>query len=440
MHLRDLSTIQPGCVLSKSIYTERGDVLLAEGTTLTAGYLDALRRRGFLVVYIEDGFSDDVKPVDLVSEQVRTSTAVHLARMFDIVSLTAGVTAGRVKPPTREGGEATFDLGDRPLNLPSQGISTLEALYRDVERIMNEILETNTVASLESLRTHSDYTFEHSVEVAIIAILLGRHLGLPIPQIRELAIGALLHDIGKISIEQAILNKPGKLTMQEFTQIKQHPSLGFELVRRLPLPSILPAHVAYQHHERQDGGGYPRGLIGNNRILRLETERLQPQRIVLIAEIAAVADVFCALASERPYKPAFALDRVRLMLTQIAGSHLNKDVVTALLRVVPMYAVGHWIEVTSGPYLGWRGVVTEVDVRALHAPGVRLHLDPRGEAVADPIELDLRQHEGTRLACIPPGQDPASRQVTRFPSRATDESELAAEEAETARTNVSLPS
>src|SRR2546423_1747170 len=124
MHLRDLSTVQPGSVLSKSIYTERGDVLLAEGTTLTAGYLDALRRRGFLVVHIEDGFSAAVKPIDLVSEQVRTSTAVHLSRMFDIVALTAGVTAGSVKPPTRGDGEATFDLGDKPLGLPSQGLST----------------------------------------------------------------------------------------------------------------------------------------------------------------------------------------------------------------------------------------------------------------------------------------------------------------------------
>ena len=440
MHLRDLSTVQPGSVLSKSIYTERGDVLLAEGTTLTAGYLDALHRRGFLVVYIEDGFSDDVKPVDLVSEQVRTSTAVHLSRMFDVVALTAGVSPGQIKPPTRANGEATFDLGDKPLNLPSQGISTLEALYRDVERIMNEILETNTVASLESLRTHSDYTFEHSVEVAIIAILLGRHLGLPVPQIRELAIGALLHDIGKISIDQAILNKPGKLTVQEFSDIKEHPTLGFEIVRRLPLSSILPAHVAYQHHERQDGGGYPRGLVGNNRILRLETERLQPQRIVLIAEIAAVADVFCALVSERPYKPAFPLDRVRLMLRQVAGSHLNRDVVKALLHVVPIYAVGHWIEVVTGPYQGWRGVVTEVDVRALHAPSIRLHLDAKDHPLADPVELDLRKHEGTRLVCLPPGEDPASRSVTRFPARAPEETVPAAEEAEASLSSVARPS
>src|SRR5829696_8986136 len=78
MHLRDLSTVQPGSVLSKSIYIERGDVLLAAGTTLTGSYIEALRRRDFLVVYIEDGLSDDVQPVDLVSEQVRVSTSASL--------------------------------------------------------------------------------------------------------------------------------------------------------------------------------------------------------------------------------------------------------------------------------------------------------------------------------------------------------------------------
>jgi putative nucleotidyltransferase with HDIG domain len=113
---------------------------------------------------------------------------------------------------------------------------------------MSEILESDTVTSLETLKSHSDYTFQHSVEVAIVSILLGRSLGLPIPQIRELALGSLLHDIGKVSIDQDILNKPGKLSRQEFEEIKSHPELGFELVRRLPITSILPAHVAYQHH------------------------------------------------------------------------------------------------------------------------------------------------------------------------------------------------
>ena len=218
--------------------------------------------------------------------------------------------------------------------------------------------------------------------------------------------GALLHDIGKVSIDQAILNKPGKLTGEELAEIKTHPDLGFELVRRLPIASILPAHVAYQHHERQDGGGYPRGLVGNNRILRLEAERLHPSRILLIAEIASVADVFCALASERPYKPAYPLDRVARMLTEAAGHRLNRDVVTTLLRTIPMYTVGHWVEVAAGTYRGWRGIVTDITIAALHAPSIRLHLDPLREPVSSPVEIDLRQDGATKIVCIPPGENP----------------------------------
>jgi HD-GYP domain-containing protein (c-di-GMP phosphodiesterase class II) len=95
--------------------------------------------------------------------------------------------------------------------------------------------------------------------------------------------------------------------------------------------------------------------------LRLEAQRLQPTRILLIAEIAAVADVFCALASERLYKPAYPLDQVGRMLAEMAGHQVNRDVVPTLLRTIPMYTVGHWIEVTAGTYAGWRGVVTDID-------------------------------------------------------------------------------
>ncbi|MCC7372684.1 MAG: HD-GYP domain-containing protein [Chloroflexi bacterium] len=420
MHVRDLSSVRPGNVLARAVFTERGDVLLAEGTVLTEAYVEALRQRGFFTVHVEDGLSDDVRPVDIVSAQVRASTAAHVARMFEIVAVTAGVMpsrapssgAGARPSPSssrgRSAGRPTDQLGDRVLQLPSDGMSMLEALYRDIERIMAEILGADAVASLESLKTHSDYTFEHSVEVAIVAIVLGRNLGLPDSQIRELALGALLHDIGKVYIDPAIVNKPGRLTLEEFEEIKKHPLLGFELVRRLPLFSTLPAHVAYQHHEKQDGSGYPRQLVGNNRILRLEADRLRPTRILLIAEIAAVADVFCALASARPYKPAFPLDRVAVMLRQIAGSHLNHDVVSALLSTVPMYAIGHWIEVVTGPYRGWRGVVTGVDAATLHLPQIRLHLDARRNAVHVPVEADLRQHADWKIVCLPPGEEPTA--------------------------------
>jgi putative nucleotidyltransferase with HDIG domain len=330
----------------------------------------------------------------------------HLARAFQVIgSMAEGHRGdGRSKPKTVD--EVVRRLGERPLDLPPHGINTLQSLYQDIERLMTEILETNTVGTLESLKSHNDYTFQHSVDVAVLGILLGKTAGLPREQLRELALGCLLHDIGKMYIDEAILDKPGKLTPEEFEEIKKHPLMGFEIVRRMPVFSILPAHVAYQHHERQDGDGYPRGLIGANRIARSLGERMDPKRMLLIAEIAAVADVYSALTSDRPYRPAMALDKVAKIMGEMAGPHLNKDVVMMLLRTIPSFPVGHWVEVTTGPYRGWRGVVTSISADALHLPTVRLMLDDLGERAIAPVELDLKGNDGTGITGVPPGDAP----------------------------------
>jgi putative nucleotidyltransferase with HDIG domain len=258
---------------------------------------------------------------------------------------------------------------------------------------MNEILESNTIASLESLKTHNDYTFQHSVDVAVLGILLGRTAGLPRDQLRELALGCLLHDLGKMYIE-------------EFDEIKKHPQMGFELIRRMPVFSILPAHVAYQHHERQDGGGYPRGLIGNNVLARSLADRMNPKRMLLIAEVAAVADVYSALTSDRPYRPAMSLDKVAQIMGEMSGPHLNAEIIMMLMRTIPMYPVGHWVEVLMGKYRGWRGVVCELSMDALHQPAIRLLLDDRGDRVAVPVDLDLRSHDDIKIKGLAPGEAP----------------------------------
>jgi HD-GYP domain-containing protein (c-di-GMP phosphodiesterase class II) len=182
--------------------------------------------------------------------------------------------------------------------------------------------------------------------------------------------------------------------------------MGFELIRRMPVFSILPAHVAYQHHERQDGTGYPRGLAGSNLIARTLAERMNPKRMLLIAEIAAVGDVYSALTSDRPYRPAMPLDKVSQIVREMAGPHLNKDVVTLLLRTIPTFPIGHWVEVQTGKYRGWRGVVTSLSHDALHQPSIRLVLDDRGDRVPTPVELDLRLHDDVKIAGLAPGEAP----------------------------------
>jgi HD-GYP domain-containing protein (c-di-GMP phosphodiesterase class II) len=406
MFRRHISQLKPGQVLGKSIYTERGDVLLGAGATLNQFYIDRLGQRGVISVFLRDGLGDDVEPNDIVSEELRAATVTHLARAFDVIaSIAHGAKENNGQGPQTVNG-LVRQLGERPLDMPPAGLNSLQALYQDIESLMNEILESNTIASLESLKTHNDYTFQHSVDVAVLGILLGRTAGLPREQLRELALGCLLHDLGKMYIDEAILDKPGKLTPEEFDEIKKHPQMGFELIRRMPVFSILPAHVAYQHHERQDGSGYPRGLIGNNILSRSLSERMNPRRMLLIAEISAVADVYSALTSDRPYRPAMPLDRVNQIVSEMSGWHLNSEVVLMLQRTMPMFPIGHWIEVLTGTYRGWRGVVSELSQDALHTPAIRLILDDRGDRVPTPVDIDLRIHDDVKIKGLAPGQAP----------------------------------
>lgn len=403
MYSRSVERLRPGSVLGRTIYDGSGRPLLVAGTEITERYIKALARHGVSSVMVRDGLADDVVPNDIVSERVRTTLTGHVATAFDRVAMVAeerSAAAGGVDAAVARLGEQQLEIGD-------DGERSVAELYSDVESLIAEILEGDTIAGLESLKTHNEYTFQHSVDVAVVGVLLGKRVGLPLPRMRELALGCLLHDIGKTYIDVGILDKRGPLTPEEFEAIKEHPRMGFELVRRMPVHSILPAHVAFQHHEQQGGAGYPRGLVGDNRIGgRASRERVGPGHMLLIAEIAAIADVYSALSSDRPYRNGLPPDQVMTTLQRMAGGHLNRQLIDELRRLVPSYPVGRWVQVTAGDFTGWRGVVTEVHREAVDQPSVRLMLDAGAEEVASPVELDLRVQPRTELACLETDQVP----------------------------------
>src|SRR3954464_4161691 len=179
MYRRHVSQLKPGQVLAKSIQTERGDVLLRANTALTQFYIDKLRDRGIISVYLQDGLGDDSEPTDIVSEQLRAATVTHLSRAFDLIATMAHGSKLNSLARPRTVDDLVHRLGERPLDLEPEGVDSLQALYKDIENLMTEILESNTIASLESLKTHNDYAFQHSVDVAVLGILLGRTAGLP---------------------------------------------------------------------------------------------------------------------------------------------------------------------------------------------------------------------------------------------------------------------
>ncbi|MGI8783813.1 MAG: HD domain-containing phosphohydrolase [Acidobacteriota bacterium] len=200
------------------------------------------------------------------------------------------------------------------------------------DRIEDDILQLKSAAEhnrqlfLESIQTLSaaidekdPYTRGHSERVTRYSVIIGEQLGLAAEDLERLRVAALLHDVGKIGIDDGILRKPGMLTPEEFEIMKQHPEKGFNIVRKI---SLLKDHISgiKHHHERMDGAGYPNGLRG--------------EEISMQARIISVADTFDAMTTRRPYQEPMTLEFVLERIKSFVGSRYDDRVVSALVHVV----------------------------------------------------------------------------------------------------------
>ncbi|MEL6107677.1 MAG: HD-GYP domain-containing protein [Planctomycetota bacterium] len=182
---------------------------------------------------------------------------------------------------------------------------------------LQSVCETMIQSLASALDAKDSYTCGHSNRVAELSCQLARRLGYDEKQITNIRMGGILHDIGKIGVDDSVLRKPGRLTDEEFDQVKRHPILGFEILRSIDFfQSILPA--VRHHHESWDGNGYPDGLVGSD--------------IPRDAQIMAVADAFDAMISDRPYRSGMRLERVTEIFIQGRGQQWAADVVDALLQ------------------------------------------------------------------------------------------------------------
>ncbi|MBI2942515.1 MAG: HD domain-containing protein [Chloroflexi bacterium] len=375
---------EPGMVLARAIFNERGDTLLNASVALTDRYIQYLKDRGYVFLYISDGLTDDIEIEDIVSDRVRRVATRNLYRLYSTLEKASANL--RAAPPSR----LRAGLRSREFRESVADAEGYEDLVTDIKAIVDEVLGADVMTGLSSLRSHDSYLFFHALDAAIAAVMIGKRLHFDHHKLSQLAQGCIVMDIGNVFVDRAILQKPGPLTPEEVERVKQHPALGYELLRTMRGADPITNHIAYQHHERQDGKGYPRGLRGTNRIFRFSHERHERGRILLMAEIAAVADVYDALGSDRPHRRAFAPDAVARALRDLAGDHLNREIVQELLAILPVYPVGSDVVVKTGDLAGYRGVVARVDRVKLDRPIVRVLWNAKNERI-DPIELDLRK-------------------------------------------------
>lgn len=291
--------LREGQILASNLVCDKSRVLLRRGVTLTDPLIYRIRKLGYQGVYIDDDISSDIEVVNIISDELKYKAQSEIRSLF--VSLEN--------------------------NLKTRLSSHTKKLSSVIENIVDEILQNRDVmVNVIDIRTYDDYTFSHSLNVSVLACVLGTVLGLDRHALNELTLGALIHDIGKVFIDKQIINKAGRLTTEEFEEIKKHSSLGSDYLSSNELIPDLSRSAVLSHHEKFDGTGYPFGLKGAD--------------IPLFGRVVCVADVYDALISDRPYRRAMQpSDAIEYILAGY-NTMFDPQMVDAFTRKVAPFPVG----------------------------------------------------------------------------------------------------
>jgi putative nucleotidyltransferase with HDIG domain len=246
-----------------------------------------------------------------------------------------------------------------------------------VEEITQSVARhPNALISLARLKNADEYTYMHSVAVCALMIALARQLGLDEETIREAGLAGLFHDVGKVAIPDAILNKPGKLTDEEFAIVRGHPEAGSKFLMASPEVSEMALEVCLHHHEKMDGSGYP--------------HRQKGEEISLFARMGAVCDVYDAITSDRPYKKGWnPAESIRKMAEWSKG-HFDEPIFQAFVKSVGIYPTGSLVRLESGRL----GVVLEQHEKSLLTPLVKVFFSAKTKSPLMVETIDLSKLVG----------------------------------------------
>ncbi|MGO0061902.1 HD-GYP domain-containing protein [Brevibacillus fluminis] len=295
----------------------------------TAGYRgkkvkrDVFNSYGMLIVAAQAVLTDE--HLDLIKNHRIDITTVAI--MTD--SEEEGIACRQEVQKVVRASKGMFDSIRHTRKIPVMQMRT------EILPLIREVTEhTNVFQLLEAVKATDEYTYQHNIGVGILSTLIGKWLNLGETELAVLSLAATLHDVGKMQVPLDILNKPGKLTPEEFAVIKQHTVFGYQVLKDTPGLNHRTALVALQHHERLDGKGYPFGITD--------------QKIDLFSRIVAVADIFHAMSSKRPYHNALPFHEVISQMRKGIFGALDSSITSLFLDNIVKKMVGEQVVLTDG--------------------------------------------------------------------------------------------
>lgn len=351
MRQLSINRLTEGDVLGRTIYSNDGRVLLGKGIALLPSYIERLRDLGISIVYVDDEETKDIIVEDVVTEEHRREAMASLQ------------TSGQAVLVGKD-----FD-----------GFEVKKAVNNIIEDIL---FQKEIFISLTDMRSYDNQIFAHSVNVCVLATVLGKALGLDQNNLEALAIGALFHDIGTVKLPKELLRKREAFTTKETDLYQTHTNLGFDILRSKRELNLLSAHIAFQHHERMNGSGYPRSLEGEG--------------IHHLAQIVGIADFYDTLVNDGPGHIRVLPHEACEILMGCADKLFPHDLVVVFLKHIAAYPTGCTVKLNTGEI----GIVVDQNKSLPMRPIVRVLLAGKDLAQAKAKEYDLVKERTTFIESI----------------------------------------
>ncbi len=379
---------------------------LPRGTASLIGFARDLRDRGIEKITMTRGLSR-VEVGQLVAAFTDRGSAVPLPERL-ITRGVRNVTLGRIA--VDEGADDQVGIA-AARRVYGTAVETAETLWnaakagdqpdpgaarKIIDGLAHLVTQDRTsLMALTALKKYDNYTFTHMVNVAALSMAQARALNIDGPLLREFGFAALMHDIGKVNTPVEVLNKPGKLTSDEFDVMKRHVVDGAHILRRTPeMPALAPI-VAFEHHLKQDLSGYP--------------EKIGSRKLNLCTMIVSIADVFDALRSNRPYREGMATVRIRSIMGEQGNPAFNQALLKRFVNLMGLFPVGHLVRLSKGEL----AVVTAEHPSDPFRPQVKIIVNRSGEVLEAPLLANTWEHDsrGEHPYAVVEAVDPESSDI-----------------------------